>query len=135
MRRRDWQGRLGDVFAAVQGEPFAWGTLDCSILACRCIEAVTGHDPMPDLVGSYDSQIGAMRWLADRGFGSLAEAIDSVLGARKPAAFAQRGDVVALDANTCAVVDLTGEFVIGLSPDTGIVRVPVATALHAWSVG
>ena len=47
----------------------------------------------------------------------------------------ERGDIVALDDNTCAVVDLSGEFAIGLSPDGGLARVPLSTALYAWSVG
>jgi hypothetical protein len=135
MRLDDWDTRLEAVIAAAD-KPFAWGDHDCCTFAASCVEAVTGRQLWVKSAPSYRTAAGAKKALKKVGFDDLPSALDGVLGERKPVAMAQRGDVVLIDgadAPGCAVVDLSGEWAVGPSPD-GVVRVRLAEAVAAWSV-
>jgi hypothetical protein len=89
-----------------------------------------------DGLSAYRTAAGATKALKKAGFDDLGAALDSVLGERKPITMARRGDIVLIAGTTgpgCAVVDLSGEWAVGLSPD-GVVRVRLAEAVAAWGV-
>ena len=135
MRIDDWDTRLEAAIAAAD-KPLEWGAHDCCTFAASCIEAVTGRTVWVKGLPAYRSAAGATTALKKAGFTDLGAALDSVLGERKPVAMARRGDLVLIagpDAPGCAVVDLSGEWAVGLSPD-GVVRVRLAEAVTAWSV-
>lgn len=136
MRRELWPTLLHDVIEAAAERPFSWGSHDCCTFASACVEAMTGKSPWLERVLPYRSARGAGFSIKAAGFDDLAALVDAILGARKPALMARRGDVVLVPTEggtALAVVDLTGEYVVGPSPD-GMLRQPLDAALHAWSV-
>ena len=137
MRLDDWDTRLEAVIAAAD-KPFAWGSHDCCTFAASCVDAVTGQSLWIKGLASYRTAAGAKKALKKAGFEDLGAALDSVLGARKAITMARRGDIVLIAGTSgsgpgCAVVDLSGEWAVGLSPE-GVVRVRLAEAVAAWSV-
>ena len=137
-RREDWPKRLDAVLQAAEGRPFSWGEHDCCTFAADCVHAVTGERLWPEGFGTYASAIEAQKRMFAMGWETVADALDSVLGERRPVLTAQRGDIVVFvneaDRFGCAVVDLSGQFGVGLAPD-GLVRRPVLDAVAAWRVG
>lgn len=130
MRLPDWEDRLGEFLAGVQGAAFAWGSNDCVTLAAGAVAALTGEDPLQGLPRNYRTQAGAMKALAKAGFADLRAAVDSKL-APVPLAFAGRGDVVMQDANLGVVIGREALF----WGDEGLERRPVLGCDAAWKVG
>ena len=136
MRLDDWEQRLEAALTAAD-KPFQWGAHDCCTFAAMCVEAVTGLPIWIAGLSAYTDAAGARRALVRAGYDDLPAALDAALGPRKPAAFAQRGDVAVVTGPlgaACVVVDLSGERLVGVSPD-GVARLPIGEALAAWSVG
>ena len=134
-RLQNWPERLGDVITQARADTFEWGRNDCVLFAARCVEAVTGEHPCPELIGAYSTRAGALAALASAGFSTLAEAFADRVGAERPVPFAQRGDLVVFGDFAGGVVGLGGDFAIGLDADQGIVLLPVLTASAAFTVG
>jgi hypothetical protein len=135
MRLDDWDTRLEAAIAAAD-KPFVWGSHDCCTFAASCVEAVTGRSLWVKGLASYRTAAGAAKALKKAGFEDLGAALDSVLGARKPIAMAQRGDIVLIAGAPgpgCGVIDLSGEWAVGLS-SVGQGRVRLAEVVAAWSV-
>lgn len=135
MRVEGWELRLGGVFDQWRDAPFEWGTHDCVLFAARCVEAVTGENPCPGLEGTYTTQAGALAALSAAGYADLAEAFEAAVGAPRPVLFARRGDIVLTDPFVSAVVDLTGETIVGLDPVAGFTFAPLRSAISAFTVG
>lgn len=53
--------------ANVMDAPWEWGVADCCTSACDVFEALHGIDPMAELRGKYDSQLGAAKEIIKRG--------------------------------------------------------------------
>lgn len=134
VRREDWLPRLELLIEQAQDKPFTWGQHDCCTFAADAVEAVTGENPLPDLRGSYDTRFGALRWLADRGFASLEDALDVFAGQRlQSPGLAGRGDLVLVRDMTVGVVDGTACRVACLNADgVGLVFLPTRYATAAW---
>lgn len=91
-RLPDWEARL---MRAVETAPaFGWAVSDCCRFAARCVEAITGVDPMDGCFnGHYTGAMSAARVIAAHG--GLPAALDLVLGAPlERLSLAGRGDVV-----------------------------------------
>lgn len=95
MRLTDWRQRLmgpdGPVELA-RTQPYAWGVNDCGQFAGRCVDAVTGSNPIAELVGSYSDEAGAMALLNDRGASDM-EAAVATLFPRIETGEVQSGDL------------------------------------------
>lgn len=50
-----------------QSEKFKYGQCDCVLWIAKYIEAKTGKHPAPDVVGSYDTPLGAARLMQKAG--------------------------------------------------------------------
>ncbi len=134
-RLERWDIRLGDLLMETRDLPFEWGVHDCVLFSGRAVEAITGVNPAHDLIGTYSTRIGALAALSAAGYASLPEAFAALVGPSKPVAFAQRGDLVTFGDFTSAVVDLSGEFALGLDETQGFLRIPVLDADMAFTVG
>lgn len=137
-RRQDWQRRLEELLTAAEGRAFAWGSWDCAVFAAAVVEAVTGRNPFPWSLGTYSDVKGARRFLRAGKWKSLEIAIEAVVGNRRATPLlAQRGDLVITAGPelgaAAGVVDLSGEWLVCLSP-SGLCRLPLSSALAAWSV-
>lgn len=69
-----------------------WGEFDCCTYAFDWVFLATGVDYMADFRGHYKTEKGAFRALRDIGSGDLLSTVSDRME-RKPAAFAQRGDL------------------------------------------
>jgi len=133
-RYDDWQERLGAFLARHQYETFAYGRWDCCLFVAAAIEAMTGVDPGASVRGTYSSRAEARR------YGSVEAAVEAVTARygmpETPVLRARRGDV-ALAGNprsrSLGLVALDGRDVLLVSSE-GLWRVPVLSAIRAWSV-
>lgn len=69
--------------------PFQWAVNDCCTFAGKCVEAVTGDDPMAKV--NYTTKTGALRVI--KAGGGLAAMVAERLGEEIPPLMAQPGDV------------------------------------------
>lgn len=126
-----------DALARYANAEFAWGRLDCCLFVADVLKDIHGVDYAKQWRGSYRSQRGALKLVAEYGgVGGLASA---AFGPMKPPLLARRGDPVlfrgslapdgideALGVCDGAIVCLT---------DKGLMRVPMSAAVGCWHVG
>lgn len=131
-RLPDWMTRLSDLVVSRMHMPFAWGAHDCCLWAADTVRAVTGVDPMADLRGSYDSEIGAARVLVRLGR-NLGQIVGDRLGCETLVTLAQPGDVgLAIQADGMpALVSNVGAHWLGAGVQ-GLVGVDPADIRVAW---
>lgn len=91
MRLQDWQERFAEFGRVHPSMPFAWGCNDCCTFAAAAVEAITGANPMA-LVEPYDSEIGALRRIAEAG--GLSALASAYLGEPVEPVMAAVGDIV-----------------------------------------
>jgi len=133
-RLQDWPERLAALVEARREAPFAWGSNDCALFAADAIIAVTGDDPAASFRG-YASEQEAEGVLRTLGLeGTVAAALAEFgCGACQPG-LVQRGDVaLALLGNQPTMTVVLGEVLAGPGPE-GLVFLPMARILRAWSV-
>ena len=93
-RLPDWPDHLSGAIEAARGRPFSWGVHDCALFAADCALAITGHDPLAAVRGSYGTAQGAARVLRRLGCADLAALAALVGGPEIPIVGARRGDWV-----------------------------------------
>lgn len=132
-RLPDWPERLADYLARSRTAVFAWGSTDCACFAAGDVLAITGCDVLP---GRWADRAEAVRILREQG--GLVAAVDAALPRLPSPAYAQRGDVVLVQASVprgrrwLAVCDGARAWAPG---PAGLVAVPMTHAVHAWGVG
>lgn len=137
----DWPERLAAYFAQHRSTPFAWGGHDCVGFAAGAAQALTGANLL--------AQTG-LRWAcrpsaaaALRTAGGLVKAVSSVLPSLPSPAWAQRGDIVLVQAilaqprrnvrrQWLAVVDGAQW---RMPAAAGLAAGDMQLAVHAWGVG
>ena len=129
-RLDDWEPRLNAWVAEAADTPFAWGTHDCALFACRAVEAMTGTHPFPQFIGKYDDREGAARALRLIGEGTLDRTFGSRFAECEPA-FAQRGDIVMAEGALGVCMGRNGLF---LTPEMGLASLPRAAFVKAWRI-
>lgn len=134
-RLADWPERLAALVEARRLAPFAWGSQDCCLFAADAVQAATGADPAAFWRGTYASEAEAEALLGMKGLEDRVAAVLAAFGARDcPAGFAQRGDVaLVLAGNQPTMGVVLGETVAAPGPE-GLVFLPRAAILRAWSV-
>ena len=134
-RLEDWAERLDAVLMDAERRPFVWGEHDCCIFAARCVEAISGVNPVPDAIGAYSDKKSAYLWLRDH-FGDARSMISLFLGDEIDPNFVQRGSVALIESDgsfSIGVIDLSGEW-IACVDEGGLRRTPKTTATAFWSV-
>lgn len=131
MRLEQWSTRLAEVIESARERPFDWRAHNCATFAADCVHAMTGQRLHEAFAARMTSARAARRAMRD-----LESLTDAVLGVdrRVPIAFARRGDVVLVptpDAAALAICLGTAAAAVG---PAGLVFVPRAGALSAWSV-
>jgi hypothetical protein len=142
-RFEDWPTRLDKFLLSRKSEPFVWGKNDCCLFAADAILAMTGEDFAARFRGTYDDLKGAVKILHD--LGKSPESISELAGEfarlheiqEVPVAYAQRGDVVLLDAElgeSLGVVALDGVSVAAPGAENSLVYAPIGIARKAWRI-
>lgn len=137
----DWESRLGQFIADNRDRQFEWGNFDCILMACAAVEAMTGSDAAKAYRGQYSDRAGSAKALRDLGEGTLLKTVDAVF-ARKPPAFAQRGDLVWFAGSVGICIGAHGLFVgeerladkAGIPMRDGLVAIPRRDFMKAWAV-
>jgi len=130
-RLKGWEQRLYALTVAAIGQPHAWGRHDCVTFAADAVREITGHDPMGDLRGTYDSPLSAARVMKQAGADSLGDLAALHLEEIAPSQ-ARRGDVILSEGEFLAVC--VGRTAVGPS-ERGMIHVPMAQAVRAFRVG
>ena len=137
MRRPDWRDRLVTYCAAVEHEPFAYGTSDCFTFANGAVEAMTGRDLFPQFTG-YASRFGMLRMLIRHGYRSVLDATQQAMtDSGWPAileAEASPGDVVVLPGEPLHSLAIVWEGGVLARTLDGLALVPHGHALATWKV-
>jgi hypothetical protein len=130
-RHADWSVRLAAVIEEWRWRPFAYGSADCLQFANAVVFAITGEDHAEHFP-QYRGRVGAARLLCE--FSGVEGLITALLGAAKPPAYAQEGDVVMGDFGE----GMTAGVCLGLNSAApgaaGLVFVPTLSAAKAWSI-
>lgn len=129
-----WEQALADYLAGMEDAEFKHGTADCALFAAGAVLAMTGDDPAKAFRGKYKSQASAVRALRNIGAGDLESTIDGMFD-EKPAAFAQRGDLVWNGESVGICVGAHALFIGEEEETPGLIRVPRAAWEKAWTVG
>lgn len=132
MKRPDWPERLAETVDAWRGRPFAWGSVDCFRFPLACVDAQTGSEWLSE-VADYDSQIGAYRALAARGWGNVADAFASAFE-EIPPVMMKRGDLAVIeDARALCGAICVGTMLVAMSRE-GLAFLPRPRAVRAFKV-
>ena len=134
MKLPNWQSRLADYLVAQQHAEFDWGTNDCCLFACNCVQVMTGIDPGAPYRNSYKTKIGAQRALKRLGGGSIETAFNQVFGPIKPRLNAGRGDIVLVNTELGPAAGILcggAVWAVGLF---GLVALPLSSIVGCWHV-
>lgn len=129
-------------------KPFIWGESDCFCFAGGAIEAVTGVNPMTEIMPQYSTEDKAYELLGGKVyFPSIDEEVDiggitafwsKVLGEAQPVGKAQRGDLVLLEMGDsgllASIVDGSGKAVAAMTEQRGIIRIKKTMGQLSWRV-
>ncbi|MFS0771031.1 DUF6950 family protein [Sphingomonas sp. 1P08PE] len=134
IRLPDWEQRLHDYLAGLEGAEFVWGKMDCALFAAGAVEAMTGEDPAAAYRGKYRSVAGSVRALKTYGAGTLAATIDAGFEERE-VGFARRGDLVMVDGMVGVCIGPDALFIGEEDGAPGLIRFGRERWAKAWSVG
>lgn len=132
VRVAGWEERLTAVVDGSRETVFAWGRHDCAKFAGRCVEAVTGVNPMDGF--SYDNPILARVYIGRDGVKIVAMA-DQTLGEGYPAVRAHRGDVVACKTEHGIALGVCMGANAAFAAPIGIAWRRVIDCFRSWPVG
>lgn len=104
-RRTDWRARLAQYVAAMAGQGFSYGALDCALFAAGAVEAMTGADLAAGYRGRYRTLTGGLRHLRAAGYADQV-ALAAACFPEVPPAYAAAGDLVALPGDAGAALGI-----------------------------
>lgn len=120
-----------------KGKPFKLGRADCVRVAASHLRRM-GHRVKLPPAGSYGTPRSALKALKDRGFASLAEAMDGAGFDRIAPAAALPGDIVAIPGDMdigCLTVAMSNGRVAGFHEDcVGVEVLQPTEYVAAWRV-
>jgi hypothetical protein len=137
----DWNTRLLAQIALGRKSAFAWGTFDCALWVCDCIQAMTGTDPAANYRGTYSTEAEAMAKIGGD-LANFAATTTAALGMKEfPPLMAQVGNIVLVDNATQPgqstalgiVARDRGLFALCASPK-GLVRIANRRWLRSWRI-
>lgn len=137
-RISDWEKVLHEQVLAAQKKQFQWGTFDCAMFACDCVQAIAGVDPAAAYRGKYANE-SAAKEIIGANFLKFAHGIAMASGMDPiHRGYARRGDVVLVNNGTMlgalGIVSHRGDFA-WCAAQKGLARVSSHRWLVGWKVG
>jgi len=132
MRYENWLEALNKYIGEVYDKPFKWGVHDCCHFAGRCVEVMTGDNPMKGI--KYKSKLGANKLMKAI---PLDERLTELFGSSVPVAFAKRGDLVYTEFGGCPCVGVSvgkDALFVGFDGHEGLITVSVADCDKAFRI-
>lgn len=133
VRRPDWPARLADYIETRRRRVFSWGDNDCAMFAADWVVEAAGWDPAAAVRGRYTTAVGARRVLKNRAGGDLEAFVDGQLPVIEQA-YAGRGDLMLFAMPDGPALGVCLGTVCACPGETGLVFLPVTSALKAWGV-
>lgn len=135
-RLENWPALLDAFIEARRERSFAWGTQDCCMFAADAVREITGLDPAAEFRGRYDSALGAIRLLWDRGGveGVVVAAAKAHGFAEISPAFARRGDLVLGDFGHDVAAGICLGAHVAFPGPNGLTPVPLSLTHRAFRV-
>lgn len=126
------QKELLAIYRRERMTPFAWGVSDCLCFAADCAMALGHSDPIANLRGRYDSELGAKRVMVEEGWHDLA-AVAAAMWPTIPVAQARTGDwaYIRNPDGTEAIGVVVGAHVWART-QSGLGAVPLTAATQAF---
>lgn len=144
-RKDNWETILSEFIADRVESKLQWGKSDCASIACDMILSITGEDTAYWFRNKYSSPTMAYTLLKDFADGGLIEAIEKLtkefnMKEWPSPAFAQRGDIVYSEIETCmggvrgtlGFIGMNGSIVI--PGKERLEFIPIEKGLRAWKV-
>jgi len=133
MRCDGWESKLVEFLEREGQTPFAWGERDCVLFASDAAVLLTGKDPAAEGRGKYRTKEEGFAVL--RAIGCSQPGLMDAHFQRIRPSEAQRGDIVYRKREGGASFGVVyGGAAFYRSPETGLVKEPVALADAAWRV-
>lgn len=134
-RTANWQAALRTWARGAVGQPYVWGKTDCGSIGRDALVVMFGDRILKGIV--WPTARAATRVLARHG--TMSEILIRLGATKKPASFAQSGDIVIEHSpeapggeSACVVVD--GVMAVYSTHDGGVVWGPVPTTGDAYSL-
>jgi hypothetical protein len=141
-RLPQWIERLEWFLSENRERRFEYGSFDCGLFVCDCIQAMTGVDVAADFRGRYHSREEAVSLIRKTTGGrSIHKIVEYVTAVNQmpliPAEYLQRGDVALIRRpsrdHSLAIVAMNGQELIVCNAK-GLKSVPFAHAWLGWRV-
>ena len=129
-----WVEAMNAAIAAAETRPFDWQGWCCADFTADIVLAMTGVDALADYRGKFEDEASAWAALAARD-GSLRAACSRIFGNSRPAAFAQRGDVVLLRGGKGLGVCVGRAAAFASDDGNGLVRLPMTRCSRSFALG
>lgn len=119
--------------------PYELGVCDCNLFVADAVKIITGQDVFGEWRGAYSSEAEAYEKLASTNeLNSVESVLTSSLNVdpHNDVRRARRGDVVIItvkDHPFVGMVDDTGRRIAAMTPNHGLVRVPMSHIVSIWS--
>lgn len=133
-RLPDWEPRLVALANGWRTRPYVYGVSDCACFAQAAVEAVTGV-LLLEGIEKPRGMMGAARFMISRGWESVEDMAEELLGTPVDPAATRRGDIVSFvgDGESHLAVRI-GD--VALSPSASGLAVIVPRCWHlGWKVG
>lgn len=130
MRAPNWDVKLLEWAAGLEGKPFVWGETDCALLALEAHDLVTGSALAEAYRGRWDSEFAARRFIVEHSTDIERRLLAAGCDVVAPG-YLQRGDfiLVAESGWICAHVCM-GAWTLSSRPDVGVVQFDCAAVLR-----
>lgn len=133
-RKEDWPARLNAAIDAARCRPFEWGVSDCALFAADVIEAMTGEDFGRPYRGTYNTSLGSLRAIRERGHDSIRDLMTSIFGQSWPPGLLQRGDIALWNNGHGDTLGIVVGIHIAAQGEAGVEFMPMHTCLTGWRI-
>jgi hypothetical protein len=136
-----WPGLLDRFISENRHRHFAYGSFDCCLWVCDCIQVMTGVDVAAEFRGRYNSRTGALRRIREvTGASSVRKVVEHVTAAQgmvpAPVLNLGRGDVGLIRRSrdySLGIVALDAARLI-VAAASGLEWIPLTMATAGWRV-
>lgn len=129
-----WERRLALVTEKHVSLPGEWGVSDCGQTVGEAVEAVTGVNPMADILGKYKTEFGAARVMKRKGWIDTATMLASFFP-ETGRLVARRGDVGVVMQGGALTAGYVCEYGFAAKGPRGLIFHDLTAIVAAYRVG